>query len=86
MYKRQTVAALIGGTLNVWTTTNVYSIPGADYDTVNWATMTPFFAANTRQVQTQVFEVDPAFVKVLVENLDAGVAVTIVEVIATVGP
>ena len=81
-----TVVALAGGTLNVWTTNDVYSIPGGDYDSQNWATFNPAFAANTRIMQTQVYEVDPAFVKVLVENLDAGVAVPIVEVVATVGP
>lgn len=81
-----TVAALAGGTANAWATDDVYSIPGADYDTEDWDTWNPAFAANLPVVQTKVYEVDPMYLKVLVENLDAGVAVTIVEVIATVGP
>jgi len=81
-----TVLALAGGTLNQWSTNDVYSIPGADYDTEDWDTWNPAFAANLPVMQTQVLEVDPAYVKVLVENLDAGVPVTIVRVIATVGP
>jgi len=80
-----TVAALAGGTANAWALNDVYSIPGADYDTTDWDTWTLDFTANLPVVETKVYEVDPAYVKVLVENLDAGVAVTIVEVIATVG-
>lgn len=80
-----TVAALAGGTANAWATNDVYSIPGADYDTEDWDTWNPAFAANLPVVQTHVYEVDPMYLKVLVENLDAGVAVTNVEVIATMG-
>lgn len=81
-----TVLALAGGDANAWALNDVYSIPGADYDTESWDSWTPAFVANTRIMQTKVYEVDPAFVKVLVENLDAGVAVTVVELVATVGP
>ena len=80
-----TVAALAGGTANAWALNDVYSIPGADYDTEDWDTWTIAFTANLPVVETKVYEVDPMYAKVLVENLDAGVAVTIVEVIATVG-
>lgn len=81
-----TVAALAGGTANAWALNDVYSIPGGDYDTTNWDTWTVAFTASLPVMETKVYEVDPMYVKVLVENLDAGVAVTIVEVIATVGP
>lgn len=80
-----TVLALAGGTLNVWTLNDVYSIAGGGYDTVNWDTWNPFFAANTVIMETRAYGVAPAFVKVLVENLDAAQPVTIVELTATVG-
>lgn len=80
-----TVAALAGGTANAWALNDVYSIAGGGYDTVDWDTWNPTFVANTRIMQTEVYDVDPAYVKVLVENLDAGVAVTIVEIVATIG-
>lgn len=80
-----TVASLAGGTLNQWTTGDAYSITGADYDTVDWDYWDPTFAAGARIVQTEVYEVDPMYAKVLVENLDPAQQVTIVEVIATVG-
>ena len=80
-----TVAALAGGTLNQWTTNDVYSIPGADYDTVDWHVFDAQFAANLPVVETRVYEVSAAYIKVLIENLDPGVAVTLVKVNATLG-
>lgn len=80
-----TVAALAGGTANAWANADVYSIPGGDYDTVSFYDWNPAFAANARIMETKVFEVDPAYLKVLVENLDAGQAVMIVELTSTVG-
>lgn len=79
-----TVAALAGGTTDQWNTNDVYSIDGADYDTEDWDTWTPAFAADAVLRQTKVYETDPMYLKVLVENLDA-VQVTDVEIIATEG-
>ena len=80
-----TVAALAGGTLNQWSTNDVYSIDGADYDTEDWDVWNPTFAADGVLRETNHYDTSPMHVKVLVENLDAGQAVTDVEVIATVG-
>jgi len=80
-----TVAALAGGTLNQWSTNDVYSIDGADYDTEDWDTWNPAFAAGGVLRETAHYDTDPMYVKVLVENLDAAQTVTDVEVIATVG-
>lgn len=80
-----TVAALAGGTLNQWSTNDVYSIDGADYDTEDWDTWDPEFTAGAVLRQTKVYDVDPAYLKVEIENLDAGQTVTSVEVIATTG-
>lgn len=81
-----TVAALAGGTANAWALNDVYSIPGGDYDTVDWDSWNPTFVAGAVIMQTEIYAVDPAYVKVLVENLDPVQTVTIVEVVATVGP
>lgn len=80
-----TVAALVGGTLNRWTTGDAYTIPGADYDTVDWDMWTPAFAAGLPVRQTETYDISPAYIKVLVENLDAGQAVIDVQVVATRG-
>ncbi len=80
-----TVAALAGGTLNQWSTNDVFSIEGADYDTEDWDVWNPAFAADGILRQTNHYDTDPMYLKVLVENLDAAQAVTDVEVIATVG-
>jgi len=80
-----TVAALAGGTLNQWSTNDVYSIDGADYDTEDWDMWDPAFAAGGVLRETKHYDTDPMFLKVLVENLDAAQTVTDVEVIATVG-
>ncbi|MBU2578077.1 hypothetical protein KKA69_04580 [Patescibacteria group bacterium] len=80
-----TVAALAGGTANQWATNDVYSIDGADYDTEDWDSWSAAFTANAVLQQTKHYDTSPMYVKVLVENLDAGQAVTDVEVIATVG-
>jgi len=81
-----TVLALAGGTANAWALNDVYSIPGGDYDIEPWDIWVPAFAAGTILVQTNVYEVDPAYLKVLVENQDPAQTCTIVEIIATVGP
>jgi len=80
-----TVAALAGGTLNQWSTNDVFSVDGADYDTEDWDVWNPAFAANAVLRQTEHYDTNPMYLKVLVENLDAAQAVTDVEVIATVG-
>ena len=80
-----TVAALTGGTLNQWSTNDVYSIDGADYDTEDWDAWNPTFTANAVLRQTKHYDVSPMYAKVLVENLDGAQAVTDVEVISTRG-
>jgi len=80
-----TVAALVGGAANAWANGDVYAIDGAGYDTEDWDSWDPAFAANGILQQTKVYEVDPYYIKVLIENLDLGQAVTDVEVIATTG-
>ena len=79
-----TVAALAGGVTNQWNTDDVFSIVGADYDTEDWDVWNPAFAVGGVLRETNHYDTGPMYVKVLVENLDA-VAVTDVEVIATVG-
>lgn len=71
-------AALAGGTANVWNTGDVYYINGAGYDTEDFDTWTPGFAADTFVRETKCMESDPRYLKVLIENLDAA-AVTDVE-------
>lgn len=80
-----TVAALAGGVTNQWNTNDVYSIDGADYDTEDWDVWDATFAANAVLRETNHYDTNPMYLKVLVENLDAAQAVTDVEVIATVG-
>lgn len=61
------------------------SYDGTNYDTEDWDTWTPTgFAAGATIRQTKQYDTDPRFVKVLIENLDAGKAVTDLKVIATV--
>ena len=80
-----TVAALAGGTLNQWSTNDVFSVDGAGYDTEDWDVWDAAFTADTVLRQTKIYDDDVMYAKVLIENLDAGQAVTDVEVIATVG-
>lgn len=78
-----TVAALAGGDDNEWRVNDVYSIPGADYDTIDWDSWTPSFTAGATIRQTKHYATSPRYIKVLVENLDAAQTVTDVTVRAT---
>lgn len=78
-------AALAGGTDNLWDTNDVYYIVGAIFDTEDWDTWNPNFAAGEFVRETKVYDTDPFEMKVLVENLDGGVAVDDVLVVATIG-
>ena len=80
-----TVAALAGGTLNQWSTGDIYSIPGADYDTEDWDTWDAAFPANRILQQTEHYDPSPAYVKVLIENLDVAQTITDVTVRAVRG-
>jgi len=71
-------AVLAGGTGNVWDTGDIYYINGAGYDTEDFDTWTPAFRAGEFIRQTEVYETDPRYLKVLIENLGA-VPVTDVE-------
>ncbi|MBA7552724.1 hypothetical protein ES705_45296 [subsurface metagenome] len=76
-------AALAGGTANVWNTGDDYWITGAGYDTEDFDTWEPGFATGTFVRQTKVYEPDPVFMKVLIENLDPAQDVTDVSVLFT---
>lgn len=78
-----TVAALLGGVNNRWTTGDVYTISGADYDTVDWDVWNPTFAAGAVLRQTKHYDTDPMYAKALIENLDPAQTVTDVLVIAS---
>lgn len=80
-----TVAALAGGTLNQWTTGDAYTIPGADYDTTDWDMFNAVFAAGAVLRQSEDYDVSPAYLKILIENLDPAQTVTDVLVIVTRG-
>lgn len=80
-----TVAALAGGTLNVWTIGDTYTITGADYDSSDWDNWNPVFAAGLPVRQTRTYDNSPIFIKVLIENLDAGQTVADIQVIASKG-
>lgn len=80
-----TVAALVGGVLNQWTTLDTYAIPGADYDTEDWDSWNPAFAANAVLQQTEHYDTAPAYIKVLIENLDLAQTITDITVRATRG-
>ena len=54
------------------------SFDGVNYDTVDWDTWTPGFAAGGTLQQTKVYDTSPAYIKVLIENLDAAQTVTLV--------
>jgi hypothetical protein len=80
-----TVAALTGGVTNKWNTGNAYTIPGADYDTADFDNFVASFTAGAVLRQTQIYDPSPAYLKIIIENLDAAQAVTAVQVTATVG-
>jgi len=63
-------AILAGGIANVWNTNDVYYINGADYDTEDFDTWNPAFAAGAFIRQTKPYSADPRYLKVLIENLD----------------
>ncbi len=78
-------ATLAGGTNNDWDNGDAYIIEGAGYDTEDWDSFVPTFGAGSSIRQTEHYDVDPVYVKVLVENLDGAEAVTDVKIIMAVG-
>jgi len=78
-------ATLVGGTDNDWDSGDAYIIEGAGYDTEDWDSFTPAFGAGSSIRQTEHYDVDPVYLKVLVENLDEAKAVTDVKIIMAVG-
>ncbi|MDD5510521.1 MAG: hypothetical protein PHI12_06920 [Dehalococcoidales bacterium] len=56
-----------------------------NYDTIDWDSWIPSFTAGISIRQTKVYSVDPAYIKVLIENLDPAQTVTGVMVYSTVG-
>ena len=71
-------AALGGGLFNVWNTNDIYYINGAGYDSEDYDTWSPAFAAGTFIRQTKPYSGDPRYFKVLIENLDPARPVTFV--------
>ena len=61
------------------------SYDDTNYDTEDWDSWTPAFAAGSSIRQTKHYDTSPNYVRVLVENLDGVQAVTDVKVIATRG-
>lgn len=60
------------------------SYDGTNYDTQDFDAWTPNFTAGASIRVTKVYDVSPAYIKVLVENLDPAKAVTAVSVNSTV--
>lgn len=56
-----------------------------NWDTEDWDTWTPTFTVGETIRQTKHYDTAPAFIKVLIENLDGAKAVTDIEVTAAVG-
>ncbi|GAI05326.1 unnamed protein product, partial [marine sediment metagenome] len=76
-------AVLVGGTDNLWDTDDTYYITGGGYDTEDFDTWEPEFTADTFVRQTKVYDPDPVFMKVLIQNLDPAKDVTDVSVLFT---
>lgn len=55
------------------------------YDTFDWDSWSPGFTAGASIVQTKGYDTAPAYVKVLVENLDPTQQITNTKVFSTVG-
>lgn len=60
------------------------SYDNVNYDTQDWDTWTPTFVAGAAIRATKVYDVSPAYVKVLIQNLDAAQPVTLLNVESTV--
>lgn len=84
--------------LTVWMDFNALAVAGArihvltsvddvalDYDTIDWDTWDVAFTAGATVQQSKNYDVCPAFIKVLVENLDVGQAITDIYILATIG-
>ena len=80
-----TVVALAGGATNQWNPNDVYSIAGADYDSEDWDVWDAAFTASVALRETEVYDTDSVYAKVLIENLDPAVAVTLLTVTASLG-
>lgn len=73
-------AAALGIRIHVRT-----SYDDVNWDSEDWDAWNPTFTAGAAIRQTRHYDTSPMYVRVLVENLDAGQAVTNIAVIATVG-
>ncbi len=74
------VAATLGIRIHVRT-----SFDGISWDTQDWDVWNPAFAAGVAIRQAEHYDTSPMYARVLVENLDPAQAVTLINVIATVG-
>lgn len=73
-------AATQGITVHVLT-----SYDGINYDTNDWDAFNPDFTAGASIQQTKNYETSPAYIKVLIENLDTAQSVTNTKVYSIVG-
>lgn len=76
-------AAVAGARVHVVTSIDDDDI---DFDTVDWDTWDVTFTAGATVQQSKNYDTCPAFVKVLVENLDVGQIITDIYILATIGP
>jgi hypothetical protein len=76
-------AAVAGARIHVLTSINDVDI---DFDTVDWDSWDVQFTAGATVQQSKNYDTCPAFIKVLVENLDVAQAITDIYIIATIGP
>jgi hypothetical protein len=86
----RTMSITVEATYNIAATRGIVvhvrsSYNNVDYDTRDWDTWTPYFAANATIRQTKNYDVDPYGVKILIENLDPAQQVTAVKVYVAVG-
>lgn len=73
-----------GGTNNFWTPADIFGIIGANYDTINFQTFTPTFAAGTWiRESVALSNINMGYIKALVENTDAAQAASLVKLTIT---
>lgn len=85
-----TLAVTVEATYNAAATLGVRvhvrsSYDGTNWDTEDWDVWDAGFTAGSSIRETRNYDTDPMYLRVLIENLDSGQAVTDAKAIATVG-
>ncbi len=85
-----TLTISVGVTYNAAATAGIRvhvitSTDNINWDTEDWDTWNPNFVANTTILQTKSYDTAPAYIKVLIQNLDAAQTVTAVSAVSVVG-